>query len=276
MPLFTHLFTSGWRGNTARRPYDVIVRCLGWKQDTSMYTASVNPTPAEGKKATKYAALSPEFESINTRGLFFAGALGHGLDWRKSSGGFIHGFRYTARALTRVLETRLYSVPWPHKSFDIPTDGVASMGDLEPTIALLARAFTDRIAEAAGPYQMFGMLADGMLFCRDGETDQLRAVYMEEVPSAMFDARWALYPRLLWAFRYARPSTSLADVAELGTSFGPFVWAWHCGSDARGDAACAETRDHQRKLNAVYESSRAQGAPRVARSLLSPLPPTPP
>ena len=23
-------------GNTARKPYDVIVRCLGWKQDTSL------------------------------------------------------------------------------------------------------------------------------------------------------------------------------------------------------------------------------------------------
>lgn len=35
---------------------------------------------------------------------------------------------------------------------------------------------------------------------------------------------------------------TLADVAEHGTSFGPFVWAWHCGSGAAGDAVCSKTR----------------------------------
>ena len=105
VPLFTHVYMTAWRGNTARKPYDVIVRSLGWKQDLSMYDTAngVNPTmdpTMQGKKEGKYAAMTAEFESVNTPGLFFAGALGHGLDWRKSSGGFIHGFRYTARALS--------------------------------------------------------------------------------------------------------------------------------------------------------------------------------
>eukprot|EP00329_Picozoa_sp_Boothbay-MS584-11_P004383 44611_4 len=93
-----------------------------------------------GKKKGKYGAMTPEFESVNTPGLFWAGALAHGLDWRKSSGGFIHGFRYTARALTvshivfhvRYVITalaltsgrsecrmRIYQEPWPHKTFPI-------------------------------------------------------------------------------------------------------------------------------------------------------------
>ena len=28
---------------------------------------------------------------------------------------------------------------------------------------------------------------------------------VQEIPSAMFDGNWAAYPRILWAFRYARP-----------------------------------------------------------------------
>ena len=105
VPLFAHVHQYSWRGNTARKPYDIIVRCLGWKQDRAMYDTSngVNPDmdiTMMGKKEGKYAAMTAEFESVNTPGLFFAGALGHGLDWRKSSGGFIHGFRYTARALS--------------------------------------------------------------------------------------------------------------------------------------------------------------------------------
>ena len=38
--------------------------------------------------------------------LYFAGTLGHGLDFQKSAGGFIHGFRYSARVLFKLLKER--------------------------------------------------------------------------------------------------------------------------------------------------------------------------
>ena len=38
--------------------------------------------------------------------MYFAGQLGHGKDHLKSAGGFIHGFRYTSRALFRMLEAK--------------------------------------------------------------------------------------------------------------------------------------------------------------------------
>jgi hypothetical protein len=43
---------------------------------------------------------------VNVPGLYFAGNLAHGKDHLKSAGGFIHGFRYTARALFRILEAK--------------------------------------------------------------------------------------------------------------------------------------------------------------------------
>lgn len=43
----------------------------------------------------KYPAVKHNYESVSLPGLFFAGTNTHGLDFRKSSGGFIHGFRYT-------------------------------------------------------------------------------------------------------------------------------------------------------------------------------------
>jgi hypothetical protein len=54
---------------------------------------------------------------VNVPGLFFAGTLSHGKDHLRAAGGFIHGFRYTARALHRLLENRLYNVPWPGPTF---------------------------------------------------------------------------------------------------------------------------------------------------------------
>lgn len=37
-------------------------------------------------------------------------------------------------------------------------------------------------------------------------------------------------------------------MAEHGTSFGPFVWAWHCGSGKSGDAVCKTTRSRHYAL----------------------------
>jgi hypothetical protein len=79
-----------------------------------------------------------------------AGVVSHSLDWRKSAGGFIHGYRYTgihtslilawkalrfpsylhltlclARALHRILEWKNHGVEWYHH--EIPTVGVLNM-----------------------------------------------------------------------------------------------------------------------------------------------------
>jgi hypothetical protein len=52
---------------------------------------------------------------------------------------------------------------------------------------------------------------------------------------------------------------TLAEVAEHGTSFGPFVWAWHCGSGASGDAACEQTRSRSYALREQQQEDAAQG-----------------
>lgn len=44
----------------------------------------------------KYPQIKPSYESRGTRGLFVLGTASHSVDFRKSAGGFIHGFRYTS------------------------------------------------------------------------------------------------------------------------------------------------------------------------------------
>ena len=69
-------------------------------------------------------------------GLYAAGTITHNLDFRKSAGGFIHGFRYTSRAkrgetkavlrsraLFRLLEERNFGVPWAQEEWQLPLSG---------------------------------------------------------------------------------------------------------------------------------------------------------
>ena len=54
----------------------------------------------------RYPSMSGSYESTSRPGVFFAGTLAHARDWRKATGGVIHGFRYTAIALFHILENR--------------------------------------------------------------------------------------------------------------------------------------------------------------------------
>ena len=83
--------------------YDRVVRCLGWKHDNSPYAHDTKPLMQPNGK---YAVMTSEYESVNVPGMYFAGTLSHGKDWLRSAGGFIHGFRYTSRALFRILEAK--------------------------------------------------------------------------------------------------------------------------------------------------------------------------
>ena len=61
--------------------------------------------------------MTAEYESTNVPGLYFAGTLSHGKDFKRASGGFIHGFRYTARALHRILAKKYFGAEWPTREF---------------------------------------------------------------------------------------------------------------------------------------------------------------
>lgn len=176
--------------NNIRYPMDHIIRCFGWAMDTSIFDSSV---PVNTTHKGKYPELSPTFEAVGVPGLFFAGTLTHGLDFRKSAGGFIHGFRYTSRALFRLLEARNFGVSWPHAL--LPLHDTAG-------VAVLAELLQRRINEASGPYQMFEALGDMVLIERAPAGGNWTARYLEEVPLAHFQREYQHLPRVSWVFKY--------------------------------------------------------------------------
>jgi thioredoxin reductase len=169
-----------------RDPYDLIVRCTGWKHNTSVYHKSAVPALMPNGK---HAQLTPRYESTNVSGLYFAGTLAHGIDFRKAAGGFIHGFRYTARALLRILE-RGHGLKWGAQT-DFP---------LSTGVAALEKHLLWRIQESSGPYQMYDQLVDGVIFAPN-----CSMIYLEEVPKAYFDEEFKEFARLRWVFTYGQP-----------------------------------------------------------------------
>uniref|UniRef100_A0A8C4QYC6 FAD-dependent oxidoreductase domain containing 2 n=1 Tax=Eptatretus burgeri TaxID=7764 RepID=A0A8C4QYC6_EPTBU len=152
-----------WGDNfSLREPYDRIIRCLGFRFDFSIFDKSLLVGRASRRKR-KYPLIQSSHESPSTPGLFFIGTISHSLDHRKAAGGFIHGFRYTTRAVHRLLEYRTHGVPWP--SIRLP-------------ISQLFNTIVRRINEASGPYQMFSVLADVILLKKNATEFE----YLEEYP----------------------------------------------------------------------------------------------
>ena len=102
-------------------------------------------------RVAKFPKIRYDYQSADLDHLYYAGVVTHSLDFRKSSGGFIHGFRYTAQALHRILEHRYHERSWP--STLVPWSG-------------LTNYLIKRMNEADGIYQMFGQLVDVILIDR--------------------------------------------------------------------------------------------------------------
>ncbi|XDC53874.1 hypothetical protein R6Z07M_005056 [Ovis aries] len=148
-----------------RVAYDRVIRCLGWKFDFSIFSKSLRLSSGS-ELSEKYPLVRASYESKGSRGLFILGTASHSVDYRKSAGGFIHGFRYTVRAVHRLLEQRHHGAAWP---------------STEHPITHLASAIIRRINEASGLYQMFSVLADVVLLKENATTFE----YLEEFPMQM-------------------------------------------------------------------------------------------
>ncbi|WAP59793.1 NAD(P)-binding domain-containing protein [Streptomyces sp. S465] len=143
--------------------YDRVIVCTGFRFDSSPFDPECRP---ELVINDRFAELTPAFESVNVPGLYFAGTLTQQRDFKKSTNGFIHGFRYAVRALSRILDERHHDRPWPHRP--VATDPTA-----------LADAVVARVNRSSALWQQFGVIGDLLVTPAGGESR-----YHEEVPVA--------------------------------------------------------------------------------------------
>jgi len=142
--------------------YDRVVVATGFRCDASIFDASARPALVIHDR---FPAQTAAYESVDVPGLYFAGTLTQQRDFKRSTNGFVHGFRYSARALHRILRSRYHEDPWPA----VP---------LAPTPEAIAAAVIARINRTSALWQQFAVLGDVVAVGPDG------AAYLEEVPVA--------------------------------------------------------------------------------------------
>ncbi|XP_042849106.1 FAD-dependent oxidoreductase domain-containing protein 2 isoform X3 [Panthera tigris] len=116
-----------------RVAYDRVIRCLGWNFDFSIFDKSLRLSSG-GEFSKKYPLVKASYESKGSRGLFVLGTASHSVDYRKSAGGFIHGFRYTEQEVR--FRPADWALPRPtaihHIVEDFLTDWTAPVGHILP------------------------------------------------------------------------------------------------------------------------------------------------
>lgn len=130
-------FIPGGRNN-----YDKIIICTGWNFDNSIYNFDISMT-----KNNKFPLVNYNFESVNNKNLFFIGSLMHSVDFRKSSGGFLSGFRYLIKFFINI-------------NYQIPLDYIEFNYKSRDDIIKLVDHIIYRINTSSDMYQMFGYLGD--------------------------------------------------------------------------------------------------------------------
>lgn len=132
--------------------FDEIINCTGWSFDDTIFDLSIKPLID-----TKYPKVKGNYESVNIDNLFFIGSLMHSFDYKKSSGGFIHGFRYLIDNFVKINFTSFTPLKFN-------------------TIADVSNHFYKRINISSALYQMHGQLCD-IFYVYDNQF-----IYYEHVP----------------------------------------------------------------------------------------------
>jgi thioredoxin reductase len=158
-----HVTVSFSRANEAKKEirYDRVIVCTGFRFDAAVFADDCRPQLVYNHR---FPAQTSEWESTNIPDLYFAGTLMQVRDFKKSTGGFIHGFRYGVRALHRMLERKYHGFAWPHTV-------------LRSDPHTLMEAVVERVNRTSALWQQFSFLCDLIVIDAEGE-----ARYYEELP----------------------------------------------------------------------------------------------
>lgn len=149
-------------GEQEKLSYDKVINCTGFKFDNSLFDKAIRP---EMCAMNKFPLQTNEWESVNVKDLYFAGTITHMRDYRKTTSGFIHGFRYNIKALSKILNFKYDNAPIAHRLVNTNIDD-------------LVEESLKRINRSSALWQQFGYLVDVVELA----VDSSQGTYYEELP----------------------------------------------------------------------------------------------
>ncbi|GAA0948437.1 NAD(P)-binding domain-containing protein [Nonomuraea longicatena] len=209
-------------GERTELEYDAVVRCTGFRMDTGLFADSCTPDLAPNGRIP---ALGPDWQSANVDGLYFAGTLMQGRDFKRASSAFIDGFRYNLRTMARLLAERYENTPLAWHDLPADPDG-------------LAATMLERVNHSSALWTQFEYLCDAYVV----ERESGRVRHYEDLPEDYAAERFAGEDRLFtvtlrWGrqdygdvFAIRRHPTP--DRAEECAFLHPVVREWHRGERA--------------------------------------------
>ncbi|WP_320784240.1 NAD(P)-binding domain-containing protein [Streptomyces sp. CRN 30] len=246
--------------------YDRVIVATGFRVDTSVFDDTCTP---ELTVNGRFPALTPVGESVNVPGLWFAGTLMQGRDFKKATTGFIHGFRYTVRALHRTLRRRHHGEPWPTTELGSTTEAAVD-------------AVVTRVNRSSALWQQFGVLGDLLLLGPDGTFRYAEEVPVAHVPDAVRDGEFgAVAAHAVITLEYGEDHDrvdpfdvtagrkSQQDVAGLDGRYLHPVVRWYRDGEFAAEYHLAENlenewdseKHHRAPLRAFLDERRAPVAP---------------
>ena len=229
------------------------------------FTASLNITNVNSDPWNLYKSRYPQLSAFNELAdmsdVFAAGAISHGRDYKESSGGFIHGFRYTSATTMKLLNGRMNKRAWPYLILDADA---------------MKEHLVNRIQTSSALWHLQAFLADLVIPVR-GVSGEPMFLYVEEIPVAWeFD----IISRHVVRDYYRRipegapsSSSSISDNGLFVTSLGHAIIDYLLDLDEafsgphfyEGNCALKESllvRDHERDLRgSKLDPSSAQNDP---------------
>lgn len=172
---------------------DEIILCTGWKFDTSIFEFTIDIH-------NKYPMVKNNFESTSHDNLFFIGSLMHSIDKKKSSGGFIHGFRYLIHIFIKIN----YNISFDKYSYKVPID-----------INNIADKVIDRINNSSDIYQMFGYICDIIILNK--EVNEI--MYFENMLDNILDTKNDFYIFYIY-LKYGNFTNDIRELPTRKTSIG--------------------------------------------------------
>ena len=174
--------------------YDTVIFCTGWKFDTSIYKFEIDMFNY------KLPRINNNYESTNNKNLFFIGALMQSLDYRKSSGGFIHGFRHLIDAFVRINYTKFNT-------------HVLNL-NVEKQFLELIETIVRRINNSSAMYQMFGFIGDIFYY----NLKEKQTLYYKDIPINYYNRNLEKHIiRFVITLEYGNEITH--DVSKLGEKY---------------------------------------------------------